>query len=239
MPHITSAKPHEVLLTALRAELAPSQLALKAAQDELLVSQARLQAAVQGLSARMSASQNTSEADGTLKSQLAASQDILHSAEVELTASLSLLQSARAELATSQSKLRVAEDELERMRNAGHDDLAARTSDEQADPDDDATLDREFHANLEEQIRTPLNAVLQWSRRLKEGQASNESLVEALHVLARVAQSQATLIEELLDLRRLVQRTTRVDQQSANLAAVLRAAMQSIDAHKPVASSGT
>src|SRR4051794_35622499 len=84
----------------------------------------------------------------------------------------------------------------------------------------------EFLANLSHEIRTPLNAILGWAELLKPGVSSAADMAEGLDVIRRNARAQATLIEDLLDMSRIVSGKLRLDVQRVELAAAIAAAVQ-------------
>ena len=65
-------------------------------------------------------------------------------------------------------------------------------------------LKDEFLATLSHELRTPLNAVLGWTMMLRNGQMDASRLQHALDVIARNARLQAQLIEDLLDVSRII-----------------------------------
>src|SRR5689334_8427406 len=84
----------------------------------------------------------------------------------------------------------------------------------------------EFLANLSHEIRTPLNAILGWSELLKPGQSSAADMLEGLDVIRRNARAQAKLIEDLLDMSRIVSGKLRLDVQRVELASAIAAAVE-------------
>ena len=65
-------------------------------------------------------------------------------------------------------------------------------------------LKDEFLATLSHELRTPLNAVLGWTMMLRNGQLDASRLSHALGVIDRNARLQAQLIEDLLDVSRII-----------------------------------
>jgi PAS domain S-box-containing protein len=65
-------------------------------------------------------------------------------------------------------------------------------------------LKDEFLATLSHELRTPLNAVLGWSHMLTRRQLSSEQQTQALAAIHRNAQAQARLVDDVLDLSRIV-----------------------------------
>jgi chemotaxis family two-component system sensor kinase Cph1 len=74
----------------------------------------------------------------------------------------------------------------------------------------------EFVATLSHELRTPLNAILGWSQ-----------LQEGLEVIERNAKSQATMLEDLLEISRIISGRLRLDLQDVNFAAIIEEAVQS------------
>jgi len=83
----------------------------------------------------------------------------------------------------------------------------------------------EFLANLSHEIRTPLNAILGWAELLRPGESSVEDLNEGLDVIRRNARAQARLIEDLLDMSRIISGKLRLDVQRVDLGATITAAV--------------
>jgi CheY-like chemotaxis protein len=83
----------------------------------------------------------------------------------------------------------------------------------------------EFLATLSHELRTPLSAMLGWSQ-LLQGEENRETLEEGLAVIERNARAQTQLIEDLLDMSRIVSGKIRLDVQQVDLAAVIRAAAE-------------
>jgi signal transduction histidine kinase len=86
----------------------------------------------------------------------------------------------------------------------------------------------EFLANLSHEIRTPLNAIMGWAQLLKPGVTSNVEMTEGLDIIRRNAQVQAQLIEDLLDMSRIVSGKLRLDVQRVEMPAVIAAAVESV-----------
>jgi PAS domain S-box-containing protein len=88
----------------------------------------------------------------------------------------------------------------------------------------------EFLATLSHELRTPLNAILGWSHLLSSGEAGGESedLRQGLEIIARNARAQSQLVEDLLDMSRIVSGNVRLDVRWAVLVAVIGAAVESV-----------
>ncbi|MDB5802629.1 MAG: two-component hybrid sensor and regulator [Rhodocyclales bacterium] len=86
----------------------------------------------------------------------------------------------------------------------------------------------EFLATLSHELRTPLNAILGWSHILLSGKGSPEDFARGLETIARNARAQTQLIEDLLDMNRIVSGKVRLDVQPADLVGVVEAALDSV-----------
>ncbi len=87
----------------------------------------------------------------------------------------------------------------------------------------------EFLATLSHELRTPLNAILGWSQiLLGEQESGQEILTQGLETISRNARAQTQLIEDLLDMSRIISGKIRLDVQKVDLSAVISAAMDSV-----------
>jgi signal transduction histidine kinase/ActR/RegA family two-component response regulator len=86
----------------------------------------------------------------------------------------------------------------------------------------------EFLANLSHEIRTPLNAILGWSQILKPGKSSDAEMAEGLEIIRRNVLVQAQLIDDLLDMSRIVSGKLRLDVQRVEMPAVITEAVESV-----------
>ena len=93
-------------------------------------------------------------------------------------------------------------------------------------------LKEDFLATLSHELRTPLNALLGWLHMLKMPNADEPTRKRALESIERNARAQAVLINDLLDVSRVVSGKLRVDPRSVDVSAVVLAA---IDAVRPAA----
>jgi signal transduction histidine kinase len=91
-------------------------------------------------------------------------------------------------------------------------------------------LKDEFLATLSHELRTPLNAVIGWSRMLKSGRLDQESTEHAIDVIERNAWAQKQIIEDILDVSRVITGKLQLHLAPVDLVAVIKAAL---DAVKP------
>jgi PAS domain S-box-containing protein len=86
----------------------------------------------------------------------------------------------------------------------------------------------EFLATLSHELRTPLNAVLGWARLLRLGKLDEAARARALETIERNAAAQAQLIEDLLDVSRIISGKFQVEVQAVDLPAVTEAALDAV-----------
>jgi len=86
----------------------------------------------------------------------------------------------------------------------------------------------EFLATLSHELRTPLNAILGWAQILRSRNRENHDLQEGLEVIERNTRVQAQLIEDLLDMSRIISGKVRLDVQPVDLPDVVKAAVASV-----------
>ena len=87
----------------------------------------------------------------------------------------------------------------------------------------------EFLATVSHELRTPLSAILGWARIVRSGNIEAKKLDRALETIERNALTQVRLIEDLLDVSRIVSGKLRLDVQSADLPAIVDAALESVE----------
>jgi PAS domain S-box-containing protein len=85
----------------------------------------------------------------------------------------------------------------------------------------------EFLATVSHELRTPLNAMLGWSQLLTNNALSDEKLGHALEVIQRNVLAQSRLVEDLLDVSRIVSGQMRLDVQPVEPIRVVGAAIES------------
>ena len=95
----------------------------------------------------------------------------------------------------------------------------ARTQSEQAN-----RLKDEFLATISHELRTPLNAIVGWARLLRSGQLDPNNLAHAYEVIERNAWSQKQIIEDMLDVSRIITGKLRIGLVPLELTSVIQAA---------------
>src|ERR1051325_672873 len=81
----------------------------------------------------------------------------------------------------------------------------------------------EFLAILSHDLRSPLNAVLTWIQVLRSPEVGAQTRDQALASLERIARLQTRMIEDLLDISRIISGKLSLELQAADLAVILRA----------------
>jgi PAS domain S-box-containing protein len=92
----------------------------------------------------------------------------------------------------------------------------------------------EFVATVSHELRTPLNAIFGWVRLLRGGNLNDAQRAHALEVVERNTRAQAQLIEDLLDMSRVVTGHLRLDLRRVELPSVIHAA---VDAVRPASAA--
>ncbi len=100
---------------------------------------------------------------------------------------------------------------------------AARAQAEEA-----TRLKDEFLANLSHELRTPMNIIIGWAHLLRAGPLTEQQKLRAAESIERAARSQAQLIEDLLDVSRIVTGKFRLKMQDVDVGAILRMAVESL-----------
>ena len=111
-------------------------------------------------------------------------------------------------------------------------ELLRRESRARAEAEEASRLKEEFLATVSHELRTPLNAVVGWSRLLRGGQLDASGTAHAIEIIERNALMQKQIVEDLLDVSRIVTGKLRINTQPVDLLLVLHAA---IDAIRPAA----
>ncbi|QDV38218.1 PAS domain S-box protein [Tautonia plasticadhaerens] len=86
----------------------------------------------------------------------------------------------------------------------------------------------EFLATLSHELRTPLNAILGWARILRSGAVDPEDLEEGVAAIERNSTAQAQIIEDLLDVSRIVSGNFKLEVQRVNIQEIIEAALAAV-----------
>jgi signal transduction histidine kinase/ActR/RegA family two-component response regulator len=86
----------------------------------------------------------------------------------------------------------------------------------------------QFLATVSHELRTPLNAIIGWSHLLKSGSLDQATTTRAMETIDRNAKSQAQLIEDILDVSRMITGKLRLNNEPVDIASVINAAIDSV-----------
>jgi PAS domain S-box-containing protein len=92
-----------------------------------------------------------------------------------------------------------------------------------------ARLKDEFLATLSHELRSPLSAILGWSTLLRQSSRDPATLAKGLEAIERNVRLQARLIDDLLDMSRILSGKLRMDIQLVSLPAIVEAAIDAAD----------
>ncbi len=116
----------------------------------------------------------------------------------------------------------------QRMADADRDRLLQETQAARDSAEASTRAKDEFIATVSHELRTPLNAILGWARLLGSDGMDAELTREAVSVIERNALVQSRLIEDLLDVSRIISGKLRLNLRTVDLPDVVRAAVQSV-----------
>ncbi|MCU0541371.1 MAG: response regulator [Oscillatoriaceae cyanobacterium Prado104] len=86
----------------------------------------------------------------------------------------------------------------------------------------------EFLATLSHELRSPLNAILGWTQLLRNRTFSPVATMRALETIERNARLQTQLIEDLLDISRIIRGKLTLNPSSVNLVSIVEAAVNTV-----------
>jgi signal transduction histidine kinase len=105
--------------------------------------------------------------------------------------------------------------------------LLAREQTARAEAERASRLKDDFLSTVSHEIRTPLNAILGWAQILRGPNVTQADLEQGLEVIERNSRAQTRLVNDLLDMSRIVSGKVKLEVQPVDLVATLRAALNS------------
>jgi two-component system CheB/CheR fusion protein len=117
----------------------------------------------------------------------------------------------------------------EERAEATEKEKAARTEVEAA-----SHVKDEFLATLSHELRTPLNAIYGWSTLLNQGKLDANQKLRAMEAIQRNAQAQLKLVDDLMEVARIIGGKISLQLQSIDAAAVVTASIETV---RPIAES--
>jgi PAS domain S-box-containing protein len=110
--------------------------------------------------------------------------------------------------------------------------LLARESKSRAQAEESNRLKDEFLATVSHELRTPLTAILGWARMLDSEKLDDATAARAMQTILRNAKAQAQIIDDILDVSRIVTGNLQLNLEPTDLAPVIEAAVNVV---KPTA----
>ncbi len=89
-------------------------------------------------------------------------------------------------------------------------------------------LKDEFLATVSHELRTPLTAILGWAHMLRTGQFNGDSAAKAFETIERNARAQSQLIDDLLDVSRIITGKLRIDVRPVDPNSFVEAAVEAV-----------
>ncbi|HEV8426612.1 MAG TPA: ATP-binding protein [Pyrinomonadaceae bacterium] len=134
---------------------------------------------------------------------------------------------ARRALDEASERLKVALEEAKTAR-AEAERAAAENEGLYRQAEESSRLKEEFLATISHELRTPLSAILGWARMLRLGQLSPEDTTKALDTIERNARAQAQLVDDLLDVSRIITGKLRMDVRPTDPNSFIDAAVEAV-----------
>jgi signal transduction histidine kinase/ActR/RegA family two-component response regulator len=142
----------------------------------------------------------------------------------EAASALALAQQAEQELAAEKDRLAATVAELTRLEVTRL-ELLERERSARAAAEEGNRLKDQFLATVSHELRTPLNAILGWADMLLAQRIDESMRDRACRSIYENARQQARMIDELLDIARIVSGKLRLERTAVDLPNVVRAAL--------------
>lgn len=111
---------------------------------------------------------------------------------------------------------------------AEREQLLSREQVARADAETASRMKDEFLATVSHELRTPLNAIIGWSHMLRSGRLDSDSFQRAIETIERNAKAQAQLVEDILDVSRVITGKLHLNTAPVDLAAVINSSVDSV-----------
>jgi PAS domain S-box-containing protein len=102
-------------------------------------------------------------------------------------------------------------------------EVKARTTAEESN-----RLKDEFLATLSHELRTPLTAILGWASMLRDGRLDEKTFKAAVEIIERNARTQQQIIDDILDVSRIITGQLRFEAEPTDLRGVVSAAVDTV-----------
>lgn len=133
-------------------------------------------------------------------------------------------QEEKERLLISEKAARLEAEEAQRLSAK----LLAREEEARADAEAANRLKDEFLATVSHELRTPLNSILGWAQLMRSGKLDEEGSTRALATIERNTKALAQIIDDLLDVSRIISGKLRLDVSPIDLEPVVAAALDTI-----------
>ncbi|HWB02752.1 MAG TPA: PAS domain S-box protein [Verrucomicrobiales bacterium] len=97
-----------------------------------------------------------------------------------------------------------------------------------AEAEHQSRLKDEFLATLSHELRTPLQSIIGWTQLLKDGSSDPAEVAEGIRVIERSAFAQSRIVEDLLDMNRILSGKVRLEVQPVSLTGVIEDSLDSV-----------
>src|SRR5262245_31940967 len=143
---------------------------------------------------------------------------------ISVSVSVSPIKNARGEIVGGAS---VARDiSIQKQIEIVRQEMLAKEQAARAEAEAASRAKDAFLATLSHELRSPLSPILAWARLLRQGMLDAEKTERALETIERSARSQAQLIDDLLDISRIVSGKLRLQVRPVDLTEVIEAAIE-------------
>jgi PAS domain S-box-containing protein len=123
----------------------------------------------------------------------------------------------------------IGRDVTERKRiERTREELLEREQQARLELEEASRMKDEFLATVSHELRTPLTAMLGWSHLLRTGKLDEQSAGHAIETIERNARSQAQLIEDLLDVSRIITGNLRLDVRPVEPVGIIEGALEAV-----------
>lgn len=148
------------------------------------------------------------------------SPDALESEVVARTHELQLLNAQKDDLLRSEQEARREVEALHREAES-----ARREAERlRAEAEGNNRAKDEFLMTLSHELRTPLNTILGWSSLIRTGKLDEETQAQALEVIERSCQTQTRLVDDILEVSRIITGKMVIESSPLQVAPVVQAA---------------
>ena len=142
---------------------------------------------------------------------------------------MGMLSAEQIEINGESCALTVIEDVTERKRaEAERDQMLEREKTLRAEAEKANRLKDEFLATVSHELRTPLTAILGWAHMLEVGDIDQKTARHAVAVIRRNALQQRQIVEDILDVSRVITGKFRLESDLVELTPVVQAALDTI-----------